>query len=86
MLLCLGASLKRVNGAIIVENVPVPPCSILQAAMLGVASGRGSRLKMIIILIHNTSLCPGEYRFLLFENKTEKKAFQDASQAKHFSW
>ena len=28
-LLCLGASLKRVNGAIILENVPVPPCSIL---------------------------------------------------------
>ena len=32
------------------------------AAMLGVASGRGSRLKMIIIWIHNTSLCGGEYR------------------------
>ena len=31
------------------------------AAMLGVAFGRGSRLKMIIIWIHNTSLCGGEY-------------------------
>ena len=31
-------------------------------AMLTVASGRGSRLKMIIISIHNTSLCGGEYR------------------------
>ena len=29
MLLRLGASLKRVNGAIILENVLVPPCSIL---------------------------------------------------------
>ena len=29
MLLCLGASLKRVNGAIILENGLVPPCSIL---------------------------------------------------------
>ena len=28
-LLRLGASLKRVNGAIILKNVPVPPCSIL---------------------------------------------------------
>ena len=28
-LLCLGASLKRVNRAIILENVLVPPCSIL---------------------------------------------------------
>ena len=28
-LLCLGASLKRVNGAIILENGLVPPCSIL---------------------------------------------------------
>ena len=27
----------------------------LMAAMLGVASGRGSRLKMIIIWIHSTS-------------------------------
>ena len=33
----------------------------LMAAMLDVASGRGSLLKMIIILIHNTSLCGGEY-------------------------
>ena len=33
----------------------------LMAAMLGVASGRGSRLKMIIIWIHNTSLFGGEY-------------------------
>ena len=30
-------------------------------AMLSVASGRGSHLKMIIIWIHNTSLCGGEY-------------------------
>ena len=29
MLLRIGASLKRVNGAIILENVLVPPCSIL---------------------------------------------------------
>ena len=29
MLLRLGASLKRVNGAIILENGLVPPCSIL---------------------------------------------------------
>ena len=29
MLLHFGASLKRVNGAIILENVLVPPCSIL---------------------------------------------------------
>ena len=29
MLLHLGASLKRVNGAIILENGLVPPCSIL---------------------------------------------------------
>ena len=28
-LLNLGASLKRVNGAIILENGLVPPCSIL---------------------------------------------------------
>ena len=29
MLLRFVASLKRVNGDIILENVPVPPCSIL---------------------------------------------------------
>ena len=33
-LLHLGASLERVNGAIILENGLVPPCSILLAARL----------------------------------------------------
>ena len=32
-LLCLGASLKRVNGAIILENGLVAPCSILLHCM-----------------------------------------------------
>ena len=32
-LLRLGASLKRVNGAIILENGLVPPCSILLSSI-----------------------------------------------------